>query len=109
MKNVVVVFTLFFVLTGWTKGNDPSSDSSGSVKVTLNKEQLGALDAAIGQMKKLGRTYKGQQVVINDEGTNIIITFMDDPIDIRVAGGQHATVWEVRKKDAKVLRELLAR
>jgi hypothetical protein len=109
MKRAIVFVALSILFTGSGGANDLSSDSSTSTKVTLNKKQLGALSAAVRRMQRLGRSYEGQQVVISDEGKSFFITFMDDPIDIRVAGGQNATVWEVRKKDLKVVRELLAR
>ena len=109
MKRAIVFVALLILLTGLGKASDPSNDSSTSPKVTLKKKQLGALSAAVRQMQRLGRSYEGQQVVISDEGKSFFITFMDDPIDIRVAGGQNATVWEIRKNDLKVVRELLAR
>jgi hypothetical protein len=107
MRHAIVFVALLILLTGFVKATDPSNDNS--TKVTLNKQQLGALSAAIRQMQKLRRRYEGQQVVISDEGKSFVITFMSDPIDIRVAGDPNATVWEIRKKDSKVVRELLAR
>jgi hypothetical protein len=109
VKRAIVFVAALILLTGLGEATDLGNDSSNSAKVTLNKKQLGALSAAIRQMQRLRRRYEGQQVVISDEGKNFVITFMDDPIDIRVAGDQNATVWEIRKKDLKVVRELLAR
>ena len=108
MRHAIVFMASLILLTGFVKAAEPSSDSSTVTKVTLNKQQLGALGAAIRQMQKLRRRYEGQQVVISDEGKSFVITFMDDPVDIRVAGDPNATVWEIRKRDLKVVRELLA-
>jgi hypothetical protein len=82
---------------------------AGSPVVTLSKEQLGALSAAIHQMQQIGRSYKGQQVVIRDKGSVFYVSFIDDPIDVAVAGDQNGMSWEVRKRDSKVLRPLLMR
>lgn len=109
MIRVIAIVTSLIFLTGLGEASDRSSDTSTSAKVTLKKEQLGALSAAIRQMQRLRRSYEGQQVVISDEGKSFFITFMDDPIDVRVAGGQNATGWEIRKKDLKVVREIVVR
>jgi hypothetical protein len=77
--------------------------------VRLNKKELGALSAVIQQMQQIRRSYKGQQVVIEDKGNVFHVTFMNDPIDTAVAGNQGGMSWEVRKKDLKVLRPLLNR
>lgn len=82
---------------------------AGPTIVTLKKEQLGALSAAIHQMQQIGRSYKGQQVVVEDKGDVFYVSFMDDPIDIAVAGDQNGIGWVVRKKDQKVLRPFLIR
>lgn len=77
--------------------------------VTLKEKQLGALSAAIRQMQQIRRSYKGQQVVIEDKGDVFYVSFMDDPIDVAVAGDQNGIGWVVRKKDLKVLRSLVNR
>jgi len=82
---------------------------AGPTVVTLNKEQLGALSAAIHQMQQLRRSYKGQQVVVRDKGDVFYVSFMDDLIDVAVAGDQNGIGWVVRKKDLKVLRPLVNR
>ncbi len=82
---------------------------AGPTVVTLKKKQLGALSAAIHQMQQVRRSYKGQQVVIEDKGDVFYISFMDDPIDVAVAGDQNGIGWVVRKKDLKVLRALVNR
>lgn len=82
---------------------------AGPTVVTLKKKQLGALSAAIHQMQKIRRSYKDQQVVIEDKGDVFYVSFMDDPIDVAVAGDQNGIGWVVRKKDLKVLRALVNR
>jgi hypothetical protein len=77
--------------------------------VRLNKKELGALNAVIQQMQQIRRGYKGQQVVIEDKGRVFYVSFMDDPIDVAVAGNQNGIGWVVRKKDLKVLRPLVNR
>ena len=77
--------------------------------VTLSKKQLGALSAAIHQMQQIRRSYKGQQVLIEDKGDVFYISFMDDPINIAIAGDQNGIGWVVRKTDLKVLRPLVNR
>jgi hypothetical protein len=34
---------------------------------------------------------------------------MEDPIDVRFVGGHDTKAWQIRKRDAKVIRELLVR
>jgi hypothetical protein len=82
---------------------------AGPTVVTVQKEQLGALTASIHQMQQIGRSYKGQQVVIEDKGDVFYVTFMDDPINTAVAGDQNGIGWVVRKRDLKVLRPLVNR
>ena len=77
--------------------------------IRLRKGQFGALSAAIRQMQQIGRSYKGKQVVIEDKGDVFYVSFMDDPIDVAVAGNQNSAAWVVRKKDLKVVRPLLNR
>lgn len=77
--------------------------------VTLKKKQLGALSAAIDQMQQIRRSYRGQQVVIEDKGDVFYVSFMADPIDVAVAGDQNGIGWVVRKRDLKVLRPLVNR
>jgi|SRR5882724_7765292 len=72
--------------------------------VTLKKEQLAALSAAIHEMQRIKRSYNGQQVVIQDKGEVFYVSFFDDPINIAVAGDQNGIGWVVRKNDHKVLR-----
>lgn len=105
-----IIFVVFFLFaTDLAPANDSPDRSSTAADVNLNKEQLGALAAAIRHMRRLGRSYKDQQVVISDKGDTFHITFMEDPIDIRVVGGGNSVSWEIRKSDFKVLRELLVR
>jgi hypothetical protein len=82
---------------------------SGAEKARLDKRQLASLLAAVDAMRRHGYSFHGQQVVIDDAGDSYQITFMDDPIDVAVAGGQHAHGWVVRKPDARVLKEFLVR
>jgi hypothetical protein len=82
---------------------------AGPTVITLKKEQLGALSAAIHQMQQIKRSYKGQQVAIEDKGDVFYVSFFDDPINIAVAGDQNGIGWVVRKKDQKVLRPFLIR
>jgi hypothetical protein len=82
---------------------------AGPTEVRLKKAQLGALSAVIHQMQQIGRSYKGQQVVIEDKGNVFHVTFMNDPIDTAIAGNQGGMSWEVRKKDLKVLGPLVNR
>lgn len=82
---------------------------AGGTVVTLKKEQLGALSAAIHQMQQIKRSYKGQQVVIEDKGDVFNVSFFEDPINIAVAGDPNGIGWVVRKKDQKVLRSFLIR
>jgi hypothetical protein len=77
--------------------------------IRLRKDHFGALSAAIRQMQQIGRSYKGKQVVIEDKGDVFYVSFMDDPIDVAVAGNQNSAAWVVRKKDLKVVRPLLNR
>jgi hypothetical protein len=108
VKPAIVFMASLILCTGLVEATDSRSDSSISV-VTLNKEQLGALSAAIRQMQRMGRGYKNQQVRISDKGNTFHVSFMEDPIDVRVAGDYNGSSWEIRKKDLKVVREILVR
>jgi hypothetical protein len=90
---------------------DGQSDSEAKedTLLLLNRHQLAALDVAIREMHKSGRSFHGQQARIEDQGKNFHVTFMDDPIDMRVAGSQNGITWEIRKDDLKVLRWFLDR
>jgi hypothetical protein len=88
--------------------NEEHHDSDVAV-VTLNKDQLAALAVAIREMRKSGRSLRAQQVRIEDQGKNFHMTFMDDPINMGVAGSQNGITWEIRKSDLKVLRWFLDR
>ncbi len=77
--------------------------------VELKKDQLAALDVAIREMRRTGQTFRGQQAVIEDRGSSFYVAFMDDPIDMAVAGDQNDITWEIRKRDLKVLRSILGR
>jgi hypothetical protein len=78
-------------------------------KTRMDKRQLAAFLASVDAMRRHGYSFHGQQVVIAEAGNSYEITFMDDPIDVAVAGGQHAHGWVIRKRDARVLREFLVR
>ena len=107
LKSMVIALLLF--MTTLAAAEELPDRSSTAIDVNLNKEQLGALAAAIRHMQRLRRTYKGQQVLISDKGATFHVTFMEDPIDIRIVGAANASSWEVRKSDFKVMRELLVR
>jgi len=77
--------------------------------VEVKKHQLAALDVAIREMRKTGQSFRGQQAVIEDRGSSFFVGFMDDPIDMAVAGSQNGITWEIRKRDLKVLRKILDR
>jgi hypothetical protein len=82
---------------------------SESTILNLNKHQLAALDVAIRQMRRTGQSFRGQQARIDDHGESFYVAFMDDPIDMRVAGSQNGITWEIRKRDLKVLRRIFDR
>ena len=82
---------------------------AGDTAVRLKKDQLGALSAAIHQMQQIKRSYKGQQVTIEDKGDVFYLSFFADPINIAVAGDPNGIGWVVRKKDQKILRSFLIR
>jgi hypothetical protein len=103
MKSLVCILV---ALTGFVSLGYPASATE---EVSLGKRQLSALLAAVDAMRSHGYTYRGQQVVISDHGDTYHITFMEDPIDVRYVGGHNANGWEVRKRDSRVLRELLIR
>lgn len=109
MKRAIAFVALLILLTGLGTASDPSSDNSISSVVTLSKDQLGALSAAIRQMQRMGRSYKDQQVRISDKGDKFYVSFMEDPIDTRIVGDNNGSSWEIRKKDFKVTREILVR
>jgi hypothetical protein len=75
----------------------------------LDKRQLAALMAAVEAMRRHGYSFRGKQVVVRDEGDFYYVTFMEDPIDIAIVGGHNATGWQIRKRDAHVVREVLVR
>jgi hypothetical protein len=77
--------------------------------VEINKQQLAALDVALREMSTSGESFKGRQGVIEGRGKYFRVGFMDDPIDMRVAGSQNGITWEIRKSDLKVLRRILDR
>ena len=105
MKTLACVI---FVI-GLTVAALPQRAPAAEKKTGLDKRQLAALLAAVDAMRRQGYSFRGQQAVIDDVGDSYEITFMDDPIDVAVAGGQHAHGWVVRKRDARVLREFLVR
>lgn len=77
--------------------------------LNLNKSQLAALDVAIREMRRAGLSFRGQQARIDDQGQSFYVAFMDDPLDMRIAGSQNGITWEIRKRDLKVLRRILDR
>jgi hypothetical protein len=98
---VIIAIGLFVAL--------PHGAPAAEEKTGLDKRQLAALLAAVDAMRSHGYSFRGQQVVISETTGSYHITFMEDPIDVAVVGGHHAHGWEVRKRDARVLRELLVR
>ncbi len=97
------------VVVGLALAALPHRAPAAEQKPELGKRQLATLLAAVNAMRRHGYSFRGQQVVITDHGDSYHITFMEDPIDVAVVGGHHAHGWEVRKRDARVLRELLVR
>lgn len=102
LAHVIVVVGLAFAAV-------PHRAPAAEQKGELGKRQLAALLAAVDAMRRHGYSLRGQQVVITDEGDSYHVTFMEDPIDVTVVGGHHAKGWQIRKRDAQVLRELLVR
>jgi hypothetical protein len=78
-------------------------------EVSLKKRELAALLSAIDASRRVGYSHRGKQVVIEDAGNSYHVTFMEDPIDVRFVGGRGAICWQIRKRDARVIRELLVR
>lgn len=106
---LILIFFAGCCLHGLGAQKDQDDLGSGISVLRVNKHQLAALDVAIREMHKSGRSFRGQQARIEDQGKNFHITFMDDPIDMRIAGSQNGITWEIRKKDLKVLRWFLDR
>lgn len=102
----LIFLTVCFVHGGHAQGN---KDDSESGILHVNKHQLAALDVAIREMRRIGQSFRGQQARIDDQGESFYVAFMDDPIDMRVAGSQNGITWEIRKKDLKVLRHIYDR
>ena len=84
-------------------------ESDSAPQVRLSKHQLAALGAALRETRKSGRNVRGKQVSIIDRGKSFHISFYDDPVDARSLGDGNGVGWEVQKRDAKVVRELLFR
>ena len=72
-------------------------------EVTLGKQQLAALRAALDEMRRRGwgdSVLRRWQVVIEDEGKTFNVAFMEDPV--RGTGGEGMS-WDVRKSDMKIV------
>ena len=108
-KYVSLILFAFFCLHDAQAQEHKSSADSESGILNLNKHQLAALDVAIREMRRTGHSFRGQQARIDDQGESFYVAFMDDPIDMRVAGSQNGITWEIRKSDLKVLRRILDR
>lgn len=48
-------------------------------------------------MHKYGFSLQGKQVVIDDEGTNYSISFMNDPLNPWILGNQGGISWRISK------------
>lgn len=79
------------------------------VVIEIGKDRLAALNVAVREMRRMGRSLRSQQVRIEDHGASILVGFMDDPLDERVVGGQNGITFEIRKSDLKVITWTLAR
>ena len=111
-KWLLIALTVLCCLPGGNAGEhkDQGDEEPPVVNVVeINKQQLGALDVAIREMRKSGESFQGKQAVIEDRGECFRVGFMDDPIKMRVAGSQNGITWEIRKSDLKVLRRILDR
>jgi hypothetical protein len=107
-------WTLLLLLTclayaGEAPKNTADSDSAVLSVLDVKKDQLAALDVALREMRRAGETLRGKQAVIEDRGGSFFVGFMDDPIDMAVAGSQNGITWEIRKSDSKVLRSIRGR
>jgi hypothetical protein len=107
----LVLLSLFTSLAYAGERPQSATDSASEVLsvVEVKKHQLAVLDIALREMRKTGQSSRGQQAVIEDHGSSFFVAFMDDPIDMAVAGSQNGITWEIRKRDLKVLRRILGR
>lgn len=73
-------------------------------EVTLSKNELAALRAALVAMSRLNfheGVLRRWQVVISDEGSVYNVAFMRDPV--RDISDNEGCAWNVRKRDMKVI------
>ena len=71
-------------------------------EINLNSGQLRGLLKATEMMHKYGFSLQGKQVVIDDEGTNYSVSFMNDPLNPRILGNQGGISWRISKDGKRV-------
>jgi hypothetical protein len=70
----------------------------------LDKHQLGAVLVALRETHKMGLSIRGQGVRISDDGKNLTVSFIDDPINMAMVGSEGGVSFLIRKRDLKLLR-----
>jgi hypothetical protein len=105
---LLCMLCLFSSHSGLAQTSKPAAHAETTV-LRIYKDQLAALDVAIREMRRMGRSFRGQQVLIEDHGKSVSVGFMDDPLDERIVGDQHGVTFEIRKRDMKVITWSLAR
>ena len=99
----------FFCLHAGSAQSPKSAWSAEPIVINIKKEQLPAVDIALREMRKMGRSFRGQQVRIEDHGKIVLVGFMDDPLDERIVGDQNGITFEIRKSDLEVISRSLGR
>ncbi len=79
------------------------------VVMRANKTTLACLVAVLHKMDAQGRSTKGMQAAVEDFGEVVIISFYQDPIDHDYLVDRRGSTWRVRRRDARVLNELVSR
>jgi hypothetical protein len=70
-------------------------------EITLNKHQVAAVSVVLAEMRRRGERFRGWQMTITDEGKSYQIAFLEDPLDMAMAGGDGMS-WKVRKRDLRL-------
>jgi hypothetical protein len=105
---LLCMLCLFSSHSGLAQSSKPAAEAETTV-LRIYKDQLAALDVAIREMRRMGRSFRGQQVRIEDHGKSVSVGFMNDPLDERIVGDQNGITFEIRKSDLKVITWSLAR
>ena len=105
MKYWALVALSSLMLLPTADAGQPIEDSQSNAAVfVITKEQLAVVRVALREAHKINLDLRGQQARLEDRGDVVRICFLADPVNLEVVGSEGGIIWEIRKRDAKVVR-----